>query len=200
MIKLLMFDIGGVLIDFTETQYIHYLHKEVLPDVPERRLEKFIMPLITLMEYGTLSVTELEHMVGKHFDIEGLDLHWVDGFLKLSKPRKNVIALLDRLADDYDAVLLSNVSYSRFDELEERYLKMMKVKSIYTSCSLKMRKPQPGIYEYVLSKNKVKPKEALFVDNQIENVIGAEKVGITSVWFRDYKKLVEDLRDKGVKL
>ena len=40
-IKLVIFDIGGVLIDFMESQYIDYLHRNFMPDVPTVELEEF---------------------------------------------------------------------------------------------------------------------------------------------------------------
>ncbi|MCW6159914.1 MAG: HAD family phosphatase [Candidatus Micrarchaeales archaeon] len=193
MIKLVIFDIGGVLVDFMETQYIEYLHENVLPEVDDRDLERFIMPLIELMEYGMLTVPELEHMVAKHFKANDLDLHWVKGWKKIAKPKNDVIDLLNAVSEKYRTALLSNVSRSRFAELRAGYLKLINVDKMYTSYQLRMRKPGPMIYEYVLKEEDVKPKEAVFVDNQIENVLGAEKVGIKAVWFRDYQRLLYDL-------
>lgn len=198
MIKLIIFDIGGVLVDFTEDMYIHYLHEQIVPEVPERDLEKFILPLTVLMEYGNLSVPELEHMVGKHFGVEKLNLHWVEGYKRISKPMIKEIKLLNTIAKHYRVVLLSNVSHSRYDELKRSYLRLVKMKKAYTSYSIGLRKPGPKIYDYVLDAEKVRPNEAVFIDNQIENVLGAEKVGINAVWFRNYRKLVLDLKELGV--
>ncbi len=198
MIKLIIFDIGGVLVDFMEDMYIHFLHGEVLPEVSEAKLSKFIMPLIELMEFGLLSVPELEHMVGKHFKGHRINLRWVEGFKRNAKPIMSTIGLINGLNKTHKVVLLTNVSYSRLAELKDTYLKLVKVKTIFASCDLKLRKPEPAIYEYVLKQMKVKPGEVVFVDDQIENVIGAEKLGIHAIWFRNKTRLVEDLGALGI--
>ena len=199
MKKLIIFDIGGVLVDFMEEMYISYLHRRVLPGITYRKLEKFIMPLIELMEYGTLNVTELEGMVAKHFGLKNVRLQWVEGFRETARPKPRMISLVKRMQKNYQVVLLSNVSYSRFDELKDTYLDGLKVR-VFLSCEMKLRKPGPRIYEQVLKAMHVKPEEAIFIDNQIENVIGAEKAGITALWFRNYKKLMEDFEDEGIKV
>ena len=197
-IKLVMFDIGGVLIDFMESQYIDYLHRNFMPDVPTVELERFIMPLIVLMEYGTMDVPKLEQMVGKHFGVKKLDLHWVKAWKKLAKPKRDVIELANAVSESYRTVLLSNISRSRGAEAMAMIGKMLRVKTVYRSCDLRMRKPGLNIYGYVLEKEGVKPGEAVFIDNQIENVLGAEEVGIHAVWFRGYDLLVKDLKKLGV--
>lgn len=197
-IKLIMFDIGGVLIDFTEQQYLEYLHETVMPEVPEIELERFVMPLMVLLDYGTLDAPKLEQMVGKHFGIKNLDMHWVKGWRRLAKPKMDVINLANELSKDYRTVLLSNISFSRGAEVKEMIGKVLSIKTVYRSCDLRMRKPGPNIYEYVLKKEGVKPSEAVFIDNQIDNVLGAEEVGIHAIWFRDYDLLLKDLKKLGV--
>lgn len=199
MIKLIIFDVGGVLIDFSETMYTHFLHEEVLPGIDEHELNRFIFPLITVMEYGKLSVPELERMMAKHFHKDKLDLEWVQGWKRIAKPRMSVISLLNRLhSRGYAVVLLSNVSKSRYAEMRRSFLKLVHVDKIYASWELEMRKPDPHIYHYVLKAHGLKPGEAVFIDNQIENVIGAEKEGLKAIWFRDYPKLVADLKELGI--
>ncbi len=198
VIKLLIFDIGGVLIDFTETAYVHYLRTNFMPGANERELWDFVNPLISVMEYGKLRVPELERMVAKHFGRDKLDMHWVQGWREIAEPKDDVIGLVNKLSDDYKVVLLSNVSQSRFAEMRRSYLKRVKAKDVYVSYDIELRKPEPAIYRYVLHEEGVRPGEAVFVDNQIENVIGAEKEGIASIWFRDYDKLVRDLKRFGV--
>lgn len=198
MIKLIISDIGGVLVDFMEEMYISYLHEKALPGISIRRLEKFIMPLVPLMEYGELSVPELEDMVAKHFGIKGLDLQWVQGFRKVARPKIKEMELINVLNERYRTVLLTNVSQSRFAEIKRNYLNMINVRTAYKSYEMQMRKPGPHIYNYVLSKERVRPREAVFIDNQIENVIGAEKVGIHAIWYRNHRKLLQDLAELGI--
>jgi HAD superfamily hydrolase (TIGR01509 family) len=63
-----------------------------------------------------------------------------------------------------------------------------------------MAKPDPRIYRYVLEKMGVMPNEAIFVDNLKRNTNGAEKVGIKSIQFINYRKLVKDLKKLKIRI
>jgi HAD superfamily hydrolase (TIGR01509 family) len=63
-----------------------------------------------------------------------------------------------------------------------------------------MAKPDPRIYRYVLKKMDIKPSEAIFVDNLKRNTNGAEKVGIKSIQFINYRKLVKDLKKLKIRI
>ena len=56
-----------------------------------------------------------------------------------------------------------------------------------------MRKPNPEIYEYVLKKAKVKPNEAVFIDDKQLALEPAIKMGIESILFETPEKLREKL-------
>jgi putative hydrolase of the HAD superfamily len=43
---------------------------------------------------------------------------------------------------------------------------------------MKMRKPDPAIYEYVLRDNGLKAEETIFLDDNLSNLEGAASVGI----------------------
>ncbi len=43
---------------------------------------------------------------------------------------------------------------------------------------MKMRKPDPQIYEYVLKENGLKANETIFLDDNVANLKGAASVGI----------------------
>jgi FMN phosphatase YigB (HAD superfamily) len=47
---------------------------------------------------------------------------------------------------------------------------------------------------------RIKSSQALFIDNQIENVVGARKVGIKSIWFKNSKDLKEKLKKMKIRL
>ncbi len=196
--RLIMFDIGGVLVNFSENRYIRYLHKEILPTIPYGKLERFILPLIPLMDFDALDVPGLERMVAKHFGITGLDLGWVQGYMATARPYKSVIRLFNEISSSHRTVLLSNISRSRYAEIHRTYLKGIHPERVFLSYEMVMRKPDPNIYKAVLKETGVKPKNALFIDNMIENVIGAESVGVDSIWFRNYGQLVEELKSFGV--
>ena len=67
------------------------------------------------------------------------------------------------------------------------------------SCDLKFAKPDPRIYEH--SKNGVARHEEriVFIDDREENIDAARKVGINSLLFSGFQRLVEDLGETSLK-
>ncbi len=54
-------------------------------------------------------------------------------------------------------------------------------------------KPDPRIYQIALERLGVKPEEAVFVDDFVENVHGAQALGMYSVHFRSREQAIQEL-------
>lgn len=191
MIKLIIFDIGGVVIDFTERQYINYITKKLR--LNSKRFSRELIPLINKMELGAMTLDELENKMSKSFKIKKGSLEWDSSLKELAKENKSVKNLINNLSRKYVVVLLSNVSRSRYIVIVNEFLKNIKVNRTFASCYIKMRKPDVKIYRYVLKTMKVKSNEAIFIDNLKENTDGAKRIGIKSIQFKNYKQLKRDL-------
>lgn len=61
------------------------------------------------------------------------------------------------------------------------------------SCELGIAKPDPAIYTYTCEKLDVAPAEALFLDDKIENIEAAQRVGLHAIQFRNIQQLQQDL-------
>ena len=48
----------------------------------------------------------------------------------------------------------------------------------YFSCELKMRKPDPAIFKYIIEKHNLNPSETLFVDDCLKHIDSAKSVGL----------------------
>ena len=49
---------------------------------------------------------------------------------------------------------------------------------MYLSHKVGLRKPNAGIYEYILREQNLKPEEVFFIDDSPEHIEGANKLGI----------------------
>ena len=52
---------------------------------------------------------------------------------------------------------------------------------ILISAEIHKIKPNPDFYNYILNKFNLKPEELLFLDDNIENIDGAQKLGINTI-------------------
>jgi len=55
-------------------------------------------------------------------------------------------------------------------------------------------KPNPRIYQIALERLSIQPKEAVFVDDFIENITGAKKLGIHTVHFQSREQALQALK------
>ena len=91
----------------------------------------------------------------------------------------------------YQTFVLSNAC-NRFYSYFPKHYDMKSFGGIVVSSDIKMIKPNPAIYEYILKKYDLKPEECLFIDDMEENVKAAEAAGIKGFVFRNnYGELKE---------
>ena len=110
---------------------------------------------------------------------------WIADLRSWMSVNPAVIAVLDALrAGGTRLALLSNAgpdygSYLRRGVLGEYF------DAVYVSGELKLLKPDPEIYQYVLADLGIAAAEAVFVDNRADNVRAAQELGITGHVFTD---------------
>lgn len=98
------------------------------------------------------------------------------------------ISTLKALKARYRTFLLSNTNSIHVTCFSESLRKAHGLESlnelfekVYYSHLLKMRKPDPAIYEHVLRENGLKAEETLFLDDSERNIEGARSVGIETI-------------------
>jgi epoxide hydrolase-like predicted phosphatase len=197
MIKLIICDIGGVIDTFDESKYISYITKKLKLDPVKFR--ETLKPPLDKMEVGKMGIKETEKILSKKFKVSTRQLEWNESFKRLNRLNKGMVAILNNLSRRYKIALLTNVSRSRHIIKMETLIKGVKYDRVFASCYLKMAKPDPKIYKFVLKKMKSEPTEAVFIDNLEKNVQGARRVGIKSIRFTNSRSLAKQLKTFGIK-
>jgi epoxide hydrolase-like predicted phosphatase len=197
MIKLIIFDVGGVIDTFDEVQYIKYITQKLALDPKE--FARTLIPLLDDMEIGKMGIKEAKRILSAKFKVSEHALEWESAFRKLNTVNKDVVNLINRLSKKYKIAILTNVSRSRHEIKMEMYLKKVKFDEMFVSCYIKMHKPEHRIYRFVLKKMMMSPQESLFVDNLKVNTNAAKEVGMHAIQFKNYTDLVKRLRKLGVK-
>jgi len=67
-----------------------------------------------------------------------------------------------------------------------------------SSCITGRRKPDPEAYLYALQVTQRDPEESLVLDDRLENIEAAARLGLRTLWVRDPGQLREDLAQVGV--
>ncbi len=192
MIKAIYFDVGGVIVNFTQDQYFSYLSRKT--KINTRRLKHVLVPLIIAMELGRMDLDHTERIFADHFHVDKSEMKWAEAFRKIAKKNVNVVKLLRKLSKNYKIGIISNISKSRHREACALILDSLPIKNSIASCYVGLRKPGPKIYRLALKNLHIRPGESIFIDDKKENVIGARNVGMNSIHYVGYKKLLKDLK------
>ncbi|MGD8108616.1 glucose-1-phosphatase [Pantoea sp. FN0302] len=101
--------------------------------------------------------------------------------------RPEVITLMQQLRSRGErVVILSNTNRLHCDYWPSQYPEVQQAADkLYLSQDLGMRKPEARIFQRVLQEEGFKPDEAMFFDDNLENIEAARQVGITAVHVTD---------------
>jgi putative hydrolase of the HAD superfamily len=110
------------------------------------------------------------------------------------------LQLLASLAERKQYVITTLNNESR--ELNEYRVKRFGLRkyfcAFFCSCYLGVRKPDELIYRRAMGIAQRSPGESVFIDDREENIIGAQRVGMQAILFRDAGQLRDDLHQLGV--
>ena len=104
------------------------------------------------------------------------------------------MGLMNELKDHgYPLYVLSNMPVERFAYLQATYDFWDMFEGIVTSGHINMVKPNPDIYQHLLSTYDLKPETCVFLDDAQRNVKGAHAVGMQSFHFTTAATCRQDL-------
>ncbi len=190
MIKLIIFDLGNVIVEYRDYWFFDYLAKRF--NLNGEDVRRAFSGLSAKTEIGRMSTDEMERVVKKRLGIRGF-FHWSEFHKKHCRLNIGVFNLAKRLKKRYKVVILTNVSRRSYIAKRRDFIRELGVRT-FTSFRLHMMKPDPRIYRHVLKTCGAMPSETLFIDDTPINVAAAKRLGIHGIVFKDYEGLVVELR------
>lgn len=109
--------------------------------------------------------------------------------------RPEMIAYIEELKKNYKIGLLSNFTSGLEQCLREVFSIYHLFDVVVSSYNLKIKKPDPLIYQHTLEKLGVQAPEAVFIDDLEENVKGAEHLGLKGIIFKSVEQCKTDLNE-----
>lgn len=199
MIKAVIFDFGGVLVDWNP----HHLYRKLIPDESERQwfLTEVCSPAWNFEQDRGRSWDEAIALKVADFPrhaalIRAYRERWPEMCGGTIAPG---VALHARLkAAGMPLYGLTNWSAETFD-LGERLFPILR-DFIYVAVSgrLGMVKPDPEIYLHLLNTCGLDPESCLFVDDVARNVEGARHVGLRAIQFTEEDSVLAEMRRLGL--
>ncbi len=112
------------------------------------------------------------------------------------KPDKKLITHIQKLKEKgYTLYLLTNFDKEGYANILRKYPEIFALfENIIVSAHIRMLKPYKEIYAYVLNKYQITPHQCLFIDDQKENIDGAQALNIRSIHYSNLGNLMKHLK------
>ena len=201
-IKNIIFDMGGVLVDFNPDKMIK---RNIEPEYHSAvKNSIFLSEYWRLMDKGEISVDDaLEKMLASlpehiHQNVRSMVLERE----REMPPIEQMTPIIKSLhSSSYRLFVLSNCP-DWFHEFKRTIPCIELFEGFIVSADYHISKPDLGIYKILTDKYNLKAEECLFIDDSPQNTAAAESLGMKTVCFKnqDFDLLKSKLSEYGVKL
>jgi 2-haloacid dehalogenase len=199
MINTIVFDLGGVLIDWNPD----YVYRNVFPTEEEKRwfFENLCTPdWYEEQDSGRPLQAATDELVkqfpGHEENIRRYYGQWID---MLGGPIHGTVDILRNLKENtpHKLYALTNWSAETFPVALDRYDFLHWFHGRVVSGEEKTRKPYKVIYETLINRFGIDPYTAIYVDDNQRNLVPAKELGFNTIHFQSAEQFEQELREKG---
>lgn len=178
MIKNIIFDMGGVLIDYNPEKTLYGLFDKETADILLKEI--FRNPFWADKDRGIIMPAEIMQKVKNRIPEAVFEKvsEMVDNFYPYMPPFEKMYGFVEMLkSKGYGIYLLSNASPD-FHERRSGIPALSLFDGVIISADYKLLKPEKEIYEKLYETFSLKPEECFFIDDVQANIDGAKATGM----------------------
>ncbi|MDR0348716.1 MAG: HAD family phosphatase [Tannerella sp.] len=185
MIKNIIFDMGGVLVDVHRERAIAHFKAIGVEDAGQLIDSYHHKGLFLDIENGVIDADEFCRQLSKHAGKEIPPQAIADAWRSIvSDPPVYKLDYLSELRKKYTLYMLSNNNPVLMDSwaFTSRFSPQGRpvtdyFDAVYLSCRMKCTKPDPVIFERMIQDSGIIPSESLFIDDGLHNIETARSLG-----------------------
>ncbi|MBQ7529632.1 HAD family phosphatase [bacterium] len=200
-IKLILFDVGGVIVDADLDRYIQ-IGCALFQTTPDD-LKTEVMARLPALETGSLDSARFWKEIGESLWRQG------KGTVGFDSNYSGIWSDMLRATLDIDGQLLGIAKYLRsngykvgiLSNVIMEHMAVLEKMGFYDdfdpcilSCVVGLRKPDKEIYKLAAETGKVSVEECLFIDDSPVNIRAAQEVGMKTLLFQSIEQLYQELK------
>lgn len=197
-INTIIFDLGGVLIDWNP----RYLYRKIFKT--EEEVTWFLENICTMewndqQDAGRSFEEASRELILKHPELKEPINAWYGRWHEtISGPIEGTVQILKEIKDSkkYRLYALTNWSAETFPWALDNFDFLHWFEGIVVSGVEKSRKPLPEFFRVLFDRYAIKPSESLFIDDNLHNIEGAKALGLNTIAFKSAEQLLTELQER----
>ncbi|MCS7281414.1 MAG: HAD family phosphatase [Desulfobacterota bacterium] len=205
MIRLFVFDLGGVILPFEHTQIADKLYEKSLlrNTLTPKEIFNFLFAhedgLVNSYEEGKMSSWDFFLLIKERFKLELSFEEFKEVWNPIFQENEEVKEIIHALKlKGFPLFLLSNTNELHFSYIKAKYPVVHLMDRWILSYEIGAKKPKRAIYEAIFENVSFSPHEILYVDDIPRYVKAASELGMKAVVFSDAGSLKDFIRQNGV--
>jgi putative hydrolase of the HAD superfamily len=195
--KNIIFDLGGVLINFNPRHVIADIFQNE-QRIPWELLETVSSQEWLDMDRGTLPYEQAIEQLATRYHRESF-IKFYDAVNEALAPIHEGMEILQHVqARGYKTYVLSNIG-------QRSHAKLTTIENFFSSFDgtifsylVKTVKPEPEIYQLLLNTYNLKPEESIFIDDLEVNINGAKQHGIDGIVCSNHANVRKELKKRNI--
>jgi len=202
-IKSIIFDLGGVILNLNYSKTEDEFKKIGVLNFKEFYSQKKQTLLFDDLEKGKIKPEEFISSLKESENLKIKEIDFINAWnaMLLEIPIEK-LQFIEGLKKDYKIILLSNTNEIHIKKFEDDLKKNNMLEQfykcfdkIYYSSRMGKRKPEENCFNQVLEENGLIAENTLFIDDSIQHIEGAKKVGVKTFHLEKNKSILDLVPD-----
>ena len=177
MLKVIVFDFVGVLVnekDIDLGEQEDKLERKFGSNLNDEDYLTFAEQTLKINNKEAIDITK--NIINKLYKVRDADI-----FTKLKNKYNNI------------KIIIATNHLSYVEEFINKYFDITYLDDVIISANINKIKPNANFYNFILEKFNIKSKELLFLDDNVENIDGANKLNIRTIKVEKNMNLYEEV-------
>ena len=198
--KAIIFDLGKVVFDLSFDRVFQFWAHASNKKYDELKNKFRFDSTFDKFEKDDITPAEFRAEISKRLDLTLTDQAFDEGWCNLYLDTyRGIDGLLAKLRQNYQLVALTNTNIIHSEVWLTKYANTLHYfQKIFSSHEMKARKPDAKAYQIVLDYLQVKPHQTVFLDDNIDNIRAADKLGMKVILVTSYEQMTTEFQAIGV--